>query len=658
MQQLIDSAVTTHRSSWGWCRMLTCAGFVSLATAAPGLASVAGQAGTIKVESLSFEGNAAFSDRDLSRVMVTRATGFLPWSRAQLFEQAVFQADLERLRAYYADGGFPDARVVDVGVEFSANGAAVDLTVHIEEGEPIVVEAIEFVGLDGLPAGSLERMRAIPLEAGRPLNQRQLLESREHAILVLRDSGYPEPRVNAIQRDGSSERQVVMVFEAEPGEAAVFGAIAVQGARKVSDAVIRRTLAFQPGQTYRVSRMLESQRRLFGLGLFEFAHVDEASDERPANDTVTSGDAASVPMIVTVVEGRATSLGLGVGYGSEEGPRGSLDWRHRNFLGAARQLGAEGRYSGRLRGTSVEFVQPYVGSGAVTFDLKTGAWWADEPSHSSRSLGGQAGVTYRRTIERGLNRVPVENVLRISYVHEFLQHAIKPEVLDDLRALDELIPLGIDPVSGSERGRLTALEITGARSSIENPLDPHAGYAVTLRAEHAAPWLGGTYRYDEFHADTRAFVPFGDRAVWASRLQAGAIVASSDEDVPFSARYFLGGSSTLRGWGRFEVAPLTSDGLPIGGRAVLALTTELRVWLTDSFSLVAFVDAGNVWPDVSAADLGDLRVAAGPGLRWTSGVGVIRADLGVQVNPIPDLLVDGQPQRRRWRFHLSFGHAF
>jgi outer membrane translocation and assembly module TamA len=70
------------------------------------------------------------------------------------------------------------------------------------------------------------------------------------------------------------------------------------------------------------------------------------------------------------------------------------------------------------------------------------------------------------------------------------------------------------------------------------------------------------------------------------------------------------------------------------------------------------VDAGNVWALPWSFDVRDLRYAIGPGLRYATPIGPIRVDVGVQLNPIPDLLVEGQPQQRRWRLHFSIGQAF
>jgi outer membrane protein insertion porin family len=153
-------------------------------------------------------------------------------------------------------------------------------------------------------------------------------------------------------------------------------------------------------------------------------------------------------------------------------------------------------------------------------------------------------------------------------------------------------------------------------------------------------------------------VPIGALGVWATRVRSGTLLSDAARDVPFSERYFLGGANSLRGWGRFQVAPLTTDGLPVGGRAMFESATEVRFPITDSFGGAVFVDAGDVWNDPGEARLSGLRVSAGSGLRYTSPIGVLRLDLGYQLTPIEDLRVNGEPEARRWRIHLSIGEAF
>jgi outer membrane translocation and assembly module TamA len=129
-------------------------------------------------------------------------------------------------------------------------------------------------------------------------------------------------------------------------------------------------------------------------------------------------------------------------------------------------------------------------------------------------------------------------------------------------------------------------------------------------------------------------------------------------NIPFAKRFFLGGSTSLRGWGRFDVAPLSGSGQPIGGLSMIEMSTELRVPLRGPLSVVAFADAGNVWGDSWQLRLSDLRYDIGPGVRYVTPIGPLRADFGYQLNPIPGLLVNGEPETRHWRVHFSIGQAF
>lgn len=151
-----------------------------------------------------------------------------------------------------------------------------------------------------------------------------------------------------------------------------------------------------------------------------------------------------------------------------------------------------------------------------------------------------------------------------------------------------------------------------------------------------------------------------DRFIWANKVRSATIAGPGElrNLAPFFKRYFLGGSTSVRGWGRFQVSPLSGAGLPIGGHSMFEASSEFRIPVWGNLSLVLFGDAGNVWLQDWKADLGDLRYAVGPGLRYNTPIGPIRFDLGYQLNPIDGLLVQGKEQPRRFRMHLSVGQAF
>lgn len=618
------------------------------------LAAIAASAchdeGDVRIASVKFAGNRAFGASQLARVMVTRASGRLPWSRPRFFNRAVFDEDLERLKAFYDDRGYPDARVTSVDVSFNEAHDAVRLLINLDEAEPLIVDRVDLKGFEDVPEEVSARLEDLPQRAGQPRDRQAVSASRERATFVLRDHGYAHARVVSTEDPGTGPKRVVITLTATPGPLTHFGEIAVSGLRSVEEEVVHRGLAFKPGDMYRISLVTESQRRLGSLGIFDFAHVGGepgALETRPAQ----------LPMAISVTEGKPQRIQFGGGWGSD-GPRVSMKWEHLNFFSDARRLAADGRYGKRLRGASLEFVEPHFFTSKWSFNARAGAWWTAEDAYSSRRIGGRSGVTYRRESSRGIDVEPIEHVVRVGYLHDSLRFTIDPATLADLTQFEQLIALGLDPVTGRGAGRLAALDLNLERTAVDHPADPHAGHTASLYLKHAAPWLQGSYRYDEVVLEGRIYIPLGEKHVWATRARVGTILAGNIAPVPVSERYFLGGSSSLRGWGRFQVAPLTKDGLPVGGRALLDLSTEIRLASAGKFGAVAFVDAGNVWATPSEVSVKDLRVAAGPGVRWQSPIGIVRADFGIQLKRIPGLKVSGEPERRRWRIHFGIGHVF
>jgi outer membrane protein insertion porin family len=253
----------------------------------------------------------------------------------------------------------------------------------------------------------------------------------------------------------------------------------------------------------------------------------------------------------------------------------------------------------------------------------------------------------------------VRNFWTIGLTDEFQHSTIDSEALADFTIRDDLIALGLDPTTGVSRGTLSAVVFDISRNTTNNLLNSTRGYLLSGHIEQAGKWLWGSYNFWSASAEARHFVTFGRTVTLATRLRAGSIMPTDNDEanVPFYRRFFLGGSSSIRGWGRFDVSPLT-EGFPIGGLTMLEGSSEVRVPLRGKFGAVAFIDFGNVWRDSRSFDLGDLRYAVGPGLRYQTPIGPARFDVGYQLNPIDGLLVNGEAQKRRFRVHFSIGQAF
>src|SRR5471030_2516551 len=87
--------------------------------------------GTIVVHSLKFNGVKAVDESLLRNALATHDSSRIPWGKKAYFDRSRFDADLKRIQAFYADRGYPDARVTAFDVKFNNTRDAVDVVVTI-----------------------------------------------------------------------------------------------------------------------------------------------------------------------------------------------------------------------------------------------------------------------------------------------------------------------------------------------------------------------------------------------------------------------------------------------------------------------------------------------------------------------------------------------
>jgi translocation and assembly module TamA len=138
--------------------------------------------------------------------------------------------------------------------------------------------------------------------------------------------------------------------------------------------------------------------------------------------------------------------------------------------------------------------------------------------------------------------------------------------------------------------------------------------------------------------------------VLAGRGSVGTLFGAARDEVPADLRFYAGGGGSVRGFGYQLAGDLDDDHNPLGGRSLLELSGEVRVRLTETIGVVAFVDAGTAFskevPDFSET----LRIGAGPGLRYFSPIGPVRLDIGLPVNK--------RDSDDSFQIYVSLGQAF
>src|SRR4051812_17572264 len=163
------------------------------------------EGGTITVHSLDFKGVNSIDVNRLKSALATRentkvpVVGWqLPWGKKSYFDRGRFDADLKRIEAFYADRGFPDARITDFDVKLNDKQDSVDVAVTIDEGQPVKVVAVQFRGFDDVPQDHFNQMKAQgPLGVGKPRDPPNVTAGPPPSRKQTRGPRGPQPRAAA-----------------------------------------------------------------------------------------------------------------------------------------------------------------------------------------------------------------------------------------------------------------------------------------------------------------------------------------------------------------------------------------------------------------------------------------------------------------------------
>ena len=200
----------------------------------------------LKVRSLEIQGVSGLDVSQITDVLATRESGgMIPLlGKDRFFNPRQFQADLYRIIAFLSDQGWPRAKVDKVDIVRDAEDKAVDITVHVDQGAPVVIDRVETFGFDVLDARDQQSVqRRINLAAGRRRVQGDVRRTRSATLGVLQERGYAYAAVNVLEAEGSEPGHVALYVIAEPGPQATFGRITVRGNDGVSDGRVKSLLS-------------------------------------------------------------------------------------------------------------------------------------------------------------------------------------------------------------------------------------------------------------------------------------------------------------------------------------------------------------------------------------------------------------------------------
>ena len=563
------------------------------------------------VRSIEVTGNEYFSGWTLRREMRTETRGVLNFfSDRHLFSESRFNSDLERLRTLYYEEGFVRFEIASHQIEISPDKRHIDIRINVSEGERYTVSgqgddefwAAVFVG-DIPDKISMEKLNEQLIQVpGDIFSSRDANETSARVRQLLADYGYAFAQVSYDTEIDEEAGGISVTYTVVAGELIYVRYINIEGNSRTSDEVIRREFLQFEQELYSGKRIEISRRRIVRLGYFNSVNIRTEAVEGRVNE---------IDLLVNVDEGSVGNFNIGAGISTDTKVAFQVGLDTPNVFGTGNDFKANFSFASDSKDISFALDKFYHTDEGVSYHIAAGASdieaAGNAADYSIDSIGGEYGygIPYA---DEGKYRILLKydnikiNSLSTVYMDFTNKHG------------DKIDTLLLDTQLSHD-----------TRDSSQFPTD---GQRINIDVELGLPILDLQYYYanyaHDYYYQTRRF--FGT-PVLHFRFSTGIGDLYGDSEYPFYRRFFVGGTSTLRGFDLNSIGARNENGVVIGGLSRLYGTIEgdfdAKVFRTQKISLAPFLDFGAVG-DKYYSDLSSLRAAAGIELRWASPFGPLR----------------------------------
>jgi len=450
--------------------------------------------------------------------------------------------------------------------------------------------------------------RIVKIEPGDPARAADILAAQARIVDYFRAQSRPFAKVTGQNPVVTHPAQVMDIsLTVDPGPRAGIGEITVRGAENVDPAVVRSFIYTEPGDPYSPAALASMRKSILNVEALSSVRIREGE---------TLDAYGNLPLFVDITERQPRVIGASVQYSTTDGPALRAYWAHRNLFGGAERLRLEGNLfylteDGGVADKEKDFQWEDLGGRFRASFLKPALWGTRNDflaealverdrteGYTSRLVNGTAGIRHR-----------FSDTFSIQGGIEYE----KGQTTDILGQVDYT---------------LVGLPLSVTYDSTDNTLDPTRGMKLIASVTPYPNFLGSSVPMTITKGTASAYFSIDEesRYVLAGRLGLGSIIGADLEDIPANRRFYAGGGGSVRGFGYRTLSPRFLDE-PIGGRSLLEASLEARIKVTDTIGIVPFVDAGTAFEE-SYPDFGEsIRVAAGLGLRYYTGIGPIRLDV-------------------------------
>jgi outer membrane protein insertion porin family len=655
-----------------------------------------------RLVSIDIVGNQYFSDELLHGRLQIYKAAFASQGR---FSRRLVESDAQSIRALYQANGFLEAKVDAVTLD-NYKGKTGDLAIRfdIQEGQQTRVASLN---IEGVHAFKVEELLGdVASTPGQPYSDFNVATDRDVILALYFNEGFPDanftskadrvaPETNT-EKGGGQERHgantppaenekpsgknkdhskavipqappVKLTYHIEEGPQTMVRRILYSGYEHTHANVIHREVQVKEHEPLREGQVVETQRRLYNLGVFNRVTIE------PQNPTGTDRDK---DLVVLVEEAKRYTLAYGGGFevqrlastsnpvGGEvqAAPRGIFEISKLNLTGRADSL------SLKVRGSTIEDRALLTYSDPNTFGHKDLSVQAIAYTEKTQDINTFTATRYEGSLQL-TDQVTPRTTLIFRYV---FRKVLVSNIADTINPV--AIPLFEQPTLVSQFG------VTWVHDRRDNPADATRGSYNSADFGVADSHIGSSASFLRFYYQNSTYHRIKRRFSFARSIRIGGLIPYRDTVsltfplpttpplptvIPLPERFFAGGGTSLRGFALNQAGPRDSvTGFPVGGQALLVLNQEFRFpmhlpYFGTSLGGTLFYDGGNVYSRLSrisfrsstpaptfntsdpanafcvtncSNELNYFAHTVGFGFRYATPVGPIRIDLGYQIN--------------------------
>lgn len=644
----------------------------------------------VMINSVTFEGNKAFSHKKLARYLSkTRSRKWYNLFGSRKFKDDKYTEDKQNLVEKMQAEGYRDAALISDTVT-KHDSQTVDVKLKVYEGPKYYFGKIKWSGnakFTDAQLNSVLRIKKGDIFSEELLNKRLSgggPQGDDIASLYLND-GYLTYSSDPVQTSIAHDT-VDLDIRIYEGPQYTINRVTVKGNDVTNDKVVLRELQTIPGQKFNKAALIESTRIIGQLGNFD----DTKTEPRPVNYNPQDG---TVDLVYNVVEKPSDQVELSGGFGGGQFV-GTLGLTFNNFAirnifhlkdykplpkGDGEKLSLRGQSSGRTyQNFSFTFSEPWLGGKkpiffsftAYTQGSSTGQYYAKtDPNYNNLRING-VGITLGKRLKWPDNRFQLNYSLNFDHYNldNYPGYLFSNGTSYNIKLTQEL-----------------------SRNSLEgSPIFPTGGSNIRFTLQGTPPYslfnnlnykLPPTqeqlYHFVEYYKvkfDAQWFIHLAGKFTLMTQTRFGWL-GEYNSVVPGSPfeRFKLGGDGMqsyqflqgsdiigLRGYENFSVVPVgsnyTANNNP-GAAIYDKLTFEIRhPVITGSSATIfalAFAEGGNVWDHFSQFNPYNVRRSLGVGARiYLPIFGLLGLDYGYGFDPIP-----GIPSANKGQFSFSISQS-